>query len=80
MSCNCVNCGAPLKLSQYTCEYCGTSNPAMLRYMPSLSRTEIYADNKLMATYIDEKEIGELVSQAVITMNEGRRLLGFGQY
>lgn len=80
MSCNCVNCGAPLKLSQYTCEYCGTTNPTMLKCMSSLPRTEIYADNKLMATYIDEETIGKLLSQSIITMNEGRRLLGFGQY
>lgn len=77
MSCNCVNCGAPLKLSQYTCEYCGSTSPTMLKCMPLLPRTEIYGDNKLMGTFIDidEEIVGKLLSQSVITMNERNDIL-----
>lgn len=54
---NCVNCGAPLKKGEETCEYCGTS------YEPHEVNAVIEFDPSVITSVLTPNELRELYRQ-----------------
>ena len=66
---NCKNCGAPLSSYPCKCEYCGTVY-GTIDEMDELDEACLFADGEVIA---------RATSAGIMTVNEARSLLGFGQ-
>ena len=71
---HCPNCGAPPNLNSYengACEYCGS-----IYEMAAKCRSGIEVAASKISCFIDCEPIGKLFEKGIITMNEGRRMIG----